>query len=110
MAKFYGEIGYVETQETRPGVWEEVMTAKNYSGELNSFSRSWNPNSSVNDDLTIRADVSIVADPYLISHKHTIRYVIIDGTPWAVTSVTPDHPRLSLSIGGVYNGELARRE
>lgn len=110
MAKFYGEIGYVKTEETRPGIWEEVITAKKYSGELITFSRSWQSNSNVNDDISIRAEVSIVADPYLLSHWHTIRYVVLDGTPWAVNSITPDRPRLSLGIGGVYNGELAREE
>ena len=34
MAKFYGAIGYVETVETSPGVWEEQITERNYYGEL----------------------------------------------------------------------------
>lgn len=110
MAKFYGEIGYVVAEETRPGIWEEVMTAKHYAGEIVNYSRNWQPNSNVNDDISIRAEVSIVAEPYLLSHWRTIRYVVIDGTPWTVSSITPDRPRLSLGIGGVYNGKLAREE
>ena len=34
MAKFYGSIGYVTTVETRPGVWEEQVTERKYSGDL----------------------------------------------------------------------------
>ena len=34
MAKFYGAIGYVTTVETRPGVWEEEVTERKYSGDL----------------------------------------------------------------------------
>ena len=30
MAKYYGVIGYVETVETSPGVWEEQITERNY--------------------------------------------------------------------------------
>mgnify|MGYP001450408843 FL=1 len=34
MAKFYGVIGYAETTETAPGVWAEVITERNYSGDV----------------------------------------------------------------------------
>ena len=32
MARYYGRIGYAETVETIPGVWEEVITERNYYG------------------------------------------------------------------------------
>ena len=34
MAKFYGVIGYITTEETKPGVWEEKITERKYAGEL----------------------------------------------------------------------------
>jgi hypothetical protein len=34
MAKFYGSIGYSETTETKPGVWEEGITERKYSGDV----------------------------------------------------------------------------
>lgn len=105
MAKFHNYVGYVKTEETRPGVWEPVITEKKYFGDFNRFSKHWSNGTKVNSDLSIRAEVSIVADPYLISNMHTIRYVVIDGTPWEVSSIEPNHPRLILNLGGVYNGE-----
>lgn len=105
MAKFHGIVGYVKTEEIRPGVWESVITEKVYFGEFNRLSKSWQNGTKVNSDIVIRAEVSIVADPYLISHKHNIRYVVIDGTPWEVSSIEPNHPRLILNLGGVYNGK-----
>ena len=34
MAKYYGAIGYSETTETAPGVWEETITERNYYGDV----------------------------------------------------------------------------
>ena len=34
MAKFYGKIGYSETNETSPGVWTETIIERNYYGDL----------------------------------------------------------------------------
>ena len=34
MAKFYGVIGYVVNEETVPGVWEEVVKERPYSGDI----------------------------------------------------------------------------
>ena len=39
MAKFFGKIGYVTKKETRPGIWENVITEKQYSGEIYRFVR-----------------------------------------------------------------------
>ena len=34
MAKYYGEIGFSISQETVPGVWDEVVTERNYYGDV----------------------------------------------------------------------------
>lgn len=34
MAKYYGKIGYVISQETKPGVWEEIPVVKQYCGYM----------------------------------------------------------------------------
>ena len=107
MAKFYGEIGYVMTTETRPGIWEQVITKKKYFGDVNSFTRRWQNETQVNDNVSINAEISIVADSYLLENMHCIRYVKWHGAACEVVSITPQHPRLILDLGGVYNGEIA---
>lgn len=107
MAKFYGEIGYVTTTETRPGIWEKVVIEKKYDGDILSFTRRWQNGDQVNDDVTINTEISIVADSYLINNMHCIRYVKINGVAWEVGSITPQYPRLLLDLGGIYNGETA---
>ena len=53
MAKFYGAIGYAQTVETEPGIWEEVITERNYYGELNRNSRNLQTSGNVNDNVNI---------------------------------------------------------
>jgi len=107
MAKFYGAIGYAETTETAPGVWEESITEHNYSGDVIKNTRRYQAGENLNDDLIINNIISIVADPFAYTNFHTIRYVKWMGASWKVTSIEVQRPRLILTIGGVYNGEQA---
>ena len=105
MAKFYGSIGYGETKETRPGVWEEVLTEREYFGDVLQFNRRLESGENLNDDLNVNNKISIVADPFACENFHAMRYVTWAGARWKVTNVEVQYPRLILTIGGVYNGQ-----
>lgn len=102
--KFYGEVGYLITEETKPGVWTETIKTQNYYGDVIRNSTRFQNSENLNDDLTINHEISIMADAFAYEHCGLIRYVEFLGTKWKVTNVTVDRPRLTLSIGGVYNG------
>lgn len=106
MAKYYGMIGFAETVETAPDVFEEVINELPYSGDVIRNTRRLQTNGSqLNDDINISNEISILADPYANANFYAMRYAIFNGTKWKITSVdasTP--PRLILSLGGVYNG------
>ena len=103
MTKFYGEIGYVETTETEPGVWVENIIKRNYYGDLIRNTRSLVSSGNVNDNINISNEISILADPYANEHFHSMRYVEFMGTKWKITNVEVKYPRLILTIGGLYN-------
>ena len=103
MAKFYGEIGYAITQETKPGVWEEILVKKHVCGEQLNTRSKWQTSNYLNDNIDISNQLSIVADPFAYQNFYNIRYVEYQGCKWKVTSVEIQRPRLILSIGGVYN-------
>ena len=108
MAKFFGIIGFVDTIEDpeNPGVWVENTVEKEYRGEFYKVSRRLQTSSnSVNDNITISNEISIVADPYANDNMYAMRYVIFRGTKWKIASVDVEYPRLKLSIGGIYNGK-----
>lgn len=103
MAKFYGMIGYAETVETEPSVWEERFIERPYFGDLIRNTRLLQSSGEVNRDINIANQVSIVADPYANQNFHSMRYVEFMGTKWSISNVEVQYPRLILTIGGVYN-------
>lgn len=105
MARFSGQVGYtLEQIETTPGVWEDVLTERNYSGEVLKSVYKTKEGENLNDDLTVNNRISIVADPFAFEKFHAMRYVKWTGTRWKILSVEVNRPRLILTIGGVYNG------
>ena len=103
MAKFYGTIGYIDHVETVPGVWEEQITERQYYGDLTRISRRLESSGELNDDININNEISIVADPFAIDHFHSMRYVVLSGAKWKITTVEVKYPRLILGVGGLYN-------
>ena len=104
MAKFYGKIGYAETLETSPGVWQERITERDYFGDLNRNTRTAQSSNQLNDNINISNEISILADPFANQNFHLMRYVEYMGTKWKITNVEVQYPRLILTVGGVYNG------
>lgn len=106
--KYYGKVGYIETEETSPGVWEEIVTERTYSGDVLRLSKSWQNSEYRNDNLQVNVQISIVADPFALQHFHSFRYVEWQGALWKISNAEPQFPRILLTIGGVYNGPQAR--
>jgi hypothetical protein len=105
MAKFYGKIGYANTVETKPGVYEEQIVERFYYGDLIRNTRRLQSADQVNDNINISNEISIVADPYATNNFHTMRYAVFMGTKWKISNVEVSYPRLILTLGGVYNGQ-----
>lgn len=103
MTKWYGEIGFAETVETKPGVWVEQITSRNYYGDTIRNSRRLQSANQLNDNINISNQISIVADPYANNNFHSMRYAEFMGTKWKISDVEVQYPRLILTLGGVYN-------
>lgn len=103
MAKFSGKIGFITTEETSPGVWEEQVVERHYYGDLLSQRRRWEASSEINDNISFNQDISILADPYALDHMENMRYVIFHNCKWKITDASFEYPRVKLSTGGVYN-------
>lgn len=107
MAKFYGAIGYVENIETKPGVFRPKVTERTYAGDLLRNTRSLSSSDQVNDNVSIANEIHITADAYADAHFYAIRYAAFRDVKWKVTKVEVRHPRLILTLGGLYNGTSA---
>ena len=103
MAKYFGSIGYAETVETSPGIVKEVITERNYYGDILRNDRRLEDNDKVNSDINTTNRISIVSDPYAVENFWKIRYATFMGNKWKVKTVDVEFPRLILTLGGLYN-------
>src|SRR5580765_1428167 len=104
MTRFFGRIGYGESVETAPGVWEDQIVEYSYYGDVIRNARNLREGENLNFDLNVQNSISIVADAYAYEHFFAIRYVEWAGVLWTVSSVEVQSPRLLLRLGEVYNG------
>lgn len=105
MGKFCGNVGFVAAKENAPGVWVEEITERKYYGDVNRYGSRWERGESINDNINVNNEISILADPYAYQHFSEIRYVEFMGANWKVNSIQVERPRLILSLGGLYNGQ-----
>ena len=103
MAKFFGKIGYAETKQTSPGVWEEEITEREYFGDITRNTRRLQSSGNLNDNIVVANDISIVAGPFANQNFHAMRYVEFMGTKWKISNVEVQYPRLILTLGDQYN-------
>ena len=106
--RFYGAVGYTESQQTTPGVWSDVITEKHYYGDIIRDQRRLESSAGkVNDDIRIDNSFAVVADGYAMENFTNMRYVMWNGKPWTITNVEVRHPRLILQIGALWDGNTA---
>lgn len=105
MAKFKGPVGFALSTETAPGVFTDVLTDREYIGDVIRASRQYvRDDVSLNDNATISNRISIVADDFANMNLPQMRYVMWNGVKWKISNIEIQRPRLILTIGGVYNG------
>lgn len=106
MARYAGVIGFSNSVETPvgSGVWRKSVTEREYRGSLTRIGQTFNDESSVNGEVAPATTISVVADSYAIEHFLEIKYVVWAGEKWSVTQVIFSKPRLTLTLGEVFNG------
>ena len=105
--KWAGKIGFAETVETEPSVYEEGITERKYYGDVLEWSRRMETGSGVNPDITMQNRLSVLGDPYASTNLYKMRYAEYLGQNWAITGVQVQYPRLILTLGGLWNGREA---
>lgn len=103
MAKFYGKVGFLRTEETAPDVYSEALAERSYKGDAIRNQKRYQSSEGLNDDVVLSNNISIVADSYANENVFAIKYVRYKGVPWKVTNVEIQRPRIILTLGGKYN-------
>lgn len=104
--RFHGKVGYVETIETKPGLWETVETVRTYYGDVIRNAKHDSYGSKVNADVQVTNQISIVADPYARDHFFSLKWIEWQGALWSISDVEVQPPRLIISIGGLYHEDM----
>lgn len=104
MARFYGKVGFVfDSIEDVPGVWKPNMAERNYYGDVMKRRTSWEKGESINDNIKINNQISILADEYAERNAYAMKWVEWKGVKWKVSSIEFERPRMILTIGDIYN-------
>lgn len=104
MSKFHGAIGYSVQVEIKPGVYENVITERTYSGDILQKARRWSEDEKVLDNVFVENRISILADLYLYDNFPHLTYVTYLKQRWEISRAEIIRPRVILTIGRVYNG------
>lgn len=103
--KFVGKIGFYEgTKKTKKNVYTPSILERSYTGDVIENKRRLQPGEHQNDDTTTSNQISILSDLYLQQNWASIRYVLWNGVKWKVSNVDVGYPRITMSLGGVWNG------
>lgn len=105
--KYYGAIGFSEDEvEVRPGVFRAQIKEYLYTGDYNRVSTAYRTTEQINDDISDSAEISIVGDSHAFKYMSQIKYAVWRGVKWKVTNIDDaKHPRLILTLGGIYNDD-----
>lgn len=103
MAKFYGKIGFSTSEQTSPGIWEDVLEERFYRGDVLQNTIRSVAGDKIVDDININNRISIIADSFVKENFAYMKYVELTGVKWKITNVEIQYPRLLITLGGVYN-------
>lgn len=105
MAKYHGEIGFAVTEDDGTGIWEQRLVTREYAGEIYSIRNRYAQGNERNGEVTQSLQLSIIADPFFYEKIGFLAYVEYRGLKWvATTNDLTSYPRITIDLGGVYNG------
>lgn len=102
MSRFSGKLGFVMTHETEEGVWLENVVELRVKGTIRSLYVRNDNSSSVNTNLRLTNEISILMDTKIETYLETLKYVVWKGSKWEVKSIGVNYPRMTINLGGLY--------
>lgn len=102
MSRFSGKLGFVMTNETEEGVWLENVVELAVKGTIRSLYVRNDNSTSVNTNLRLTNEISILMDTKIKTYLETLKYVVWKGSKWEVQSIGVNYPRLTINLGGLY--------
>ena len=108
MARYHGKVGFLITEDNQEtGMATERLVEKPFYGTVREHVRRWDESGSLNDDLTLANQISVIATDFAFRHASSIACAEYMGQRWKVTSIRIKHPQIIMTLGGIWNGQPA---
>jgi len=104
MAKVQVVLGFVTTEDTGHGVYEETASEVSVIGDLVTDKKLYPDDGAILPNVSLRNSFSFVGIQALISNVQQLRYVTYLNSKWKVESIEFKTPRVIVSVKGLYNG------
>ena len=101
--KCSGKIGYARTEETSPGVYQEIITEKQYYGDLVRSNAQIIDSSTINSSVKLNNNISVLCNNYMTENLGCIRYLTFKKSKWKISSIEVNDNRRIFTLGDLYN-------
>ena len=101
--KCSGKIGYARTEETSPGVYQEIITEKQYYGDLVRSTAQIIDSSTINSSIKLNNNISVLCNNYMTENLGCIRYLTFKKSKWKISSIEVKDNRMIFTLGYLYN-------
>ena len=109
MGKLVCQVGFGINTEIETDIYDDKIIERTYRGDILRNARHYEQMDSLSGGVQINNQLSILGDSFLFEHLSDIRYVLHRNQRWTVT-VEESYPRVTLSLGGLYNGQTPKVE
>ena len=101
--KCSGKIGYARTEETSPGVYQEIITEKQYYGDVVRNNAQILDSNTINSNIKLNNSISVLCNNYMSDNIGCIRYLTFKKSKWKVSSIEIKDNRMIFTLGDLYN-------
>ena len=104
MARYSGLVGFrTEDVEKAPGIFTQAFVEKPMRGEVVTSRKQYIQGNQAYDDSELSNQISLVGSQFSYENYTNIKYLTYLGRKWKVISAAVEHPRIIVTLGGLYN-------
>ena len=101
--KCSGKIGYARTEETSPGVYQEIIIEKQYYGDVVRNTAQILDSNTINSSIKLNNSISVLCNNYMSYNLGCVRYLTFKKSKWKVSSIEIKDNRIIFTLGDLYN-------
>jgi hypothetical protein len=101
-----GKLGFGRNVQTAPGVWDDVITERDYVGDVIQRTEVLAQSDTVLPQYRTTTSISVLSGGVDKQNYSDLRYVTYAGVHWKIASAVLQWPRVVIYIGEEYRGPL----